>query len=63
MGECEIKECKNEATITLARPVSKNHQIDEEGGLSWIYKEEAYVCDEHLELGQREYPFIVNKEP
>jgi hypothetical protein len=35
----------------------------EAGDWSWSFKVERFVCDDHLELGQKEYPNIVNKEP
>lgn len=66
MGKCQIKECENEATVTLCRMTTddeRNEEVNEEGGLSWNYKVEAFVCTDHLELGQKEYPHVVNKEP
>jgi len=66
MGICQIKDCENEATITVTRPTrveERNENITEDGGLSWNFQVERYVCAEHLELSQKEYPNISNKEP
>ena len=66
MGVCEIKGCEKEATITVSRPTreeERNEHINEEGGLSWNFQVKRYVCADHLELAQKEYPNISNQEP
>jgi hypothetical protein len=65
MKECQIEGCKNEATITVTRSTTgeeRNEHITENGGISWNYKVETYVCADHLELAQKEYPNISNQE-
>ena len=66
MGVCQIKECKNEATAIVSRPTrneERDEHITEDGGLSWNFQVKRYVCANHLELAQKEYPNVLNQEP
>ncbi len=66
MGECLKNGCTAQATKTRARyttDAERNEQVNEEGGLSWNFIVEIYVCDEHLEEAEKEFPLVVNKEP
>jgi hypothetical protein len=69
MGKCRWPDgsCPNEATKVVYRMATEEEQetgrVDTERGTRIPMLAETNVCDAHLLVAQKDFPFIANKEP